>query len=896
MGLHKDFPTSPFSELDPTTRWFPADEELRDKGSEKLLPPLVTKLREEVKSWRDSGYVGVSDTTRSLLNYWFLTKHPRPTTNNPENCFEYFFAQRESVETIVYLYEVVECRNPQDLLKYDIHGSIVISMFEESWFRLVTKQATGTGKTKVLSVLLVWSYFHKTYEDDSDLSRNFLLITPNIIVLDRIRTDFDGLKIFFGDPLLPPNGYDGQNWNSDFQLTLHIQDEVGTLNKKGNIFLTNIHRVYDKKDSHPSFEDENTMDYFLGDKPVTKTQDNKVVLRDIVRDIDELLIMNDEAHHIHDSKLSWFKSIQDIHNNLLQKNCRLSLQIDVTATPKHENGNIFVQTISDYPLVEAIAQRVVKQPVLPDSASRGKLTENQSVKFSEKYRDYIHLGYIEWKKSYEEHKKLGKKAVMFVMVDDTKNCDDVADYLRTTYKELSGDSTFVIHTKRNGEINENVTGKKEQELKELRKFSNEIDNLDNPCKAVISVLMLKEGWDVQNVTTIVGLRPYTSKSNILPEQTLGRGLRRMYFGSDCEEYVSVVGTDAFLEFVESIRNEGVILDRKPMGGDTPPKVPLIIEIDKENKKKDLDKLDIKIPVLSPRIRRDYKNLNELNPQTFKYKVVSIVEFSEEEKKEITFREITKGKVSHTTYFDKNFIPDPTSIIGHFTRNIMKELRLYGGQEVLYESVKDFITNYLFGKSVDLYDLNIIRNLSEVEPNRTITDTFKKYINELSVVDKGNTEILDYIRVGNTKTFTIKDTEKFYPKKSVFNRIVGDSHFELIFSSTLDSCIDVISFVKNFQQINFKMEYINYEGGIGLYYPDFVVKISETEHWIVETKGLENFNDPLKIERLSKWCKDATEQTNTKWDYLYVMQEDWDKLEETPNSFSKIIDYFGNRNG
>ena len=65
--------------------------------------------------------------------------------------------------------------------------------------------------------------------------------------------------------------------------------------------------------------------------------------------------------------------------------------------------------------------------------------------------------------------------------------------------------------------------------------------------------MLKEGWDVKNVTTIVGLRPYTSKSNILPEQTLGRGLRRMYFGEDVNEYVSVVGTDAFLEFVESIK-------------------------------------------------------------------------------------------------------------------------------------------------------------------------------------------------------------------------------------------------------------------------------------------------------------------------------------------------------
>ena len=68
--------------------------------------------------------------------------------------------------------------------------------------------------------------------------------------------------------------------------------------------------------------------------------------------------------------------------------------------------------------------------------------------------------------------------------------------------------------------------------------------------------MLKEGWDVKNVTTIVGLRAYTAKSNILPEQTLGRGLRRMYRGQpDVKEYVSVVGAPAFIDFVESIKQK-----------------------------------------------------------------------------------------------------------------------------------------------------------------------------------------------------------------------------------------------------------------------------------------------------------------------------------------------------
>ena len=308
-------------------------------------------------------------------------------------------------------------------------------MFDESWRRFVVKMATGSGKTKVLSLVLAWSFFHKLYEPDSSLSRNFLVIAPNIIVLDRIRKDFDGLKIFFQDPVIPDNGIDGRNWRDDFQLTLHVQDEVRVTHPTGNIFLTNIHRVYAGDDIPPSPDDENTMDYFFGPRPTGATTDSSVDLGMIVRDIDELAVLNDEAHHVHDKSLAWFKSIQDIDNRLKHKGARLSFQVDVTATPKHNNGAIFVQTIADYPLVEAIAQNVVKHPVLPDAASRAKLHERQSAKYTEKYADYMHLGVVEWRKAFEEHEKLGKKAVLFVMTDDTKNCDDVADYLRATYHD-----------------------------------------------------------------------------------------------------------------------------------------------------------------------------------------------------------------------------------------------------------------------------------------------------------------------------------------------------------------------------------------------------------------------------------------------------------------------------
>ena len=314
-------------------------------------------------------------------------------------------------------------------MRFDSSGAVSTGLFDENWRRFVIKMATGTGKTKVMSLTIAWSFFHKLYEDNSELSRNFLVIAPNIIVLDRLYHDFQGLRIFFQDPVLPDNGFEGNNWRDDFQLTLHVQDEVRAIRPTGNIFLTNIHRVYSSDQSPPSPDDDNSMDYFLGNKPTGATTDSKVDLGDIVRDIDELMVLNDEAHHVHDPKLAWFKSIEDIHNRLLQKGSELALQIDVSATPKHSNGSIFVQTVVDYPLVEAISQNIVKHPVLPDAESRAKLVERQSVKYTEKYVDYLNLGVIEWRKAYAEHEKLDKKAILFVMTDNTLNCDDVATYL-----------------------------------------------------------------------------------------------------------------------------------------------------------------------------------------------------------------------------------------------------------------------------------------------------------------------------------------------------------------------------------------------------------------------------------------------------------------------------------
>lgn len=888
MALHPDFPNSPHAILDPDIRWFPADEALRETGMEKLTPPLVAQLRKKVKTFRDSGYVGASDTSKSLLNWWFKEPHLLPKADGSMVEFQYYFAQREALETIVYLYDVVGAQDKFDLIRFDSSGAVSAGMFDETWRRYVIKMATGAGKTKVMSLALAWSYFHKLYEPDSELSRNFLIIAPNIIVLDRIYHDFAGLRIFFEDPVLPDNGYDGHNWRDDFQLTLHRQDEVNITRPTGNIFLTNIHRVYAGEEILPSPDDDNTMDYFFGRRPTGATTDSKVDLGMIVRDIDELMIINDEAHHIHDAKLAWFQSIQDIHNRLLQKGAALSMQLDVTATPRHNNGAIFVQTVSDYPLVEAISQNVVKHPVLPDAASRAKLSERQSAKFTEKYADYLDLGVIEWRKAYEEHIKIGKKAILFVMTDDTKNSDDVAGYLENRYPDLK-DAVLVIHTKNNGEISEAQSGKKKEELERLRKLSNEIDSPESPYKAIVSVLMLKEGWDVRNVTTIVGLRAYSSKANILPEQTLGRGLRKMYPGG-VEEYVSVVGTDAFMDFVESIQAEGVELERRAMGGGTKPKTPLVIEIDTENPKKNIEALDIEIPVLSPRMYREYKSLSDLDIETMTFQSVAYQTFSEEEQREIVFKDITSGEVTHTTILDTTGVADYRNVVGYFAQTLIKELRLISGYDVLYGKIKSFIQGKLFGQHVDLESANTLRNLSELSATKTVIDTFKKAINDLTVQDKKKVEIRDTIRLSRTRPFVVKDQGYMLPQKSVFNRIVGDSRLELTFADFLEGCNDVVSFAKNYLAVHFKLDYVNANGDISNYYPDFLVKLTDGRIIIVETKGQEDLDVPLKMQRLHQWCEDVNAaQSDVHYDFVFVDEDGFEKYR--PKSFGDLMKVF-----
>jgi len=301
-------------------------------------------------------------------------------------------------------------------------------------------------------------------------------------------------------------------------------------------------------------------------------------------------------------------------------------------------------------------------------------------------------------------------------------------------------------------------------------------------------------------------------------------------------------------------------------------------------------LDIEIPVLTPRVYREYKNLGALDVGAQGHRRIAYRQFSAEEQREIVFKDITTGEVTHTTILDTAGIADYRSVIGYFAQTMMKDLRLVSGYDVLYGKVKAFVQYELFDQQVELESPNTLRNLSELAATKTVLETFKKAINALTVQDKGDAEIRDTIKLRQTRPFVAKDQGYLIPKKSVFNKIIGDKGLELEFARFLDDCDDVVSFAKNYPAVHFKLDYVNADGDISNYYPDFLVKLPAKRIFIVETKGLEDLDVPLKMQRLRQWCEDINRvQADVVYDFVYVDQESFERYK--PASLRQLVDGF-----
>src|SRR4030042_244850 len=251
--------------------------------------PCVPAIREAISEWRQNGYKGITDTTRLLLNYWFHADHRLPNGK----AFRYHDSQREAMETLVYIYEVAGIRRHKELLeKYAPNIANLRLLQYDDFTRYCIKMATGSGKTKVMSLAIAWQYFNAVVEGRNDYARVFLVLAPNVIVFERLRTDFGGGHIFRADPVIPPELK--LFWDFD----CYIRGDGERASSQGALYLTNIQQFYERPDKGADAETD-VMTDMLGPRPLANNLEIEDFDKRIAKGGGPCLGVNDEAHTPH---------------------------------------------------------------------------------------------------------------------------------------------------------------------------------------------------------------------------------------------------------------------------------------------------------------------------------------------------------------------------------------------------------------------------------------------------------------------------------------------------------------------------------------------------------------------------------------------------------------------
>jgi len=819
---------------------------------------LVDDLRKAVFAWRQQGYPGVTDTTRRLLQFWFDEDHI--VEAEP---FEFWFCQREAVESLIYVYEVLKKRVFIDLARE--FGKGPMRNYDPSYDQYplyAFKMATASGKTFVMALTIAWSYFNHHKEDKEDYTSKFLLISPNVIVYERLKRDFEGRKIFAQYPFVPPE------WECGFNLKVILrEDPIGAI-PEDVLFLTNIQQLeerrYRQEEEAAQYVSEKLVLEYVARQKLTET--NRI--REVLTSCPNVMILKDEAHHIYNVEKAWKKILLDLHRNLEASAGKgINMELDFSATPKTETGALFPWIIEDFTLKEAIEMDIVKRPL---KGTVRKARETASDKAHERYMAWIDAGVRRWREYKRALKPLSKKPVLFLQCPKNEEADEISDYLNSV-SDLKG-KVLLIHTDSTGNIQKKDLGR----VREVAKLIDEPEKITqdaelkelfpNGVEAIVSTMMLNEGWDVRNVNVIVGLRAYGSEREVLPEQVIGRGLRKMFTADIADPKTSVnilevIGPPALTEILDKLEVEEGI---KIAEFDTSTPVDMTTIFVDETK---LDR-DMEIPVLSPRVRICHPSYEQLQLDSVSPGNAELGD------KVLKMKYIAQDMLTNVVVVEREWnlpVPQDTrSVIAYYTQKVLKELHLPTTTNfpLFYPLVKDYVEHRLFTEEVSLDDPRVLYAVSEPQVEELILDSFTKSFRELTFKEEEPKQ---------EKAIPLKDTNPFvwtrpvYPaNKCIFNYIPCVNDLEVRFASFLDRAEDVEAFTKN-EKLGFFMEYISSEGGLKNYRPDFVAKTTSGKFYILETKGEVDINVPRKDERAKTWCQDVLQITGQRWHYAKIAQ-------------------------
>ncbi|KUK30277.1 MAG: type restriction enzyme [Thermoanaerobacter sp.] len=823
---------------------------------------LVNELRKAVYKWREDGYPGVTKTTRRLLQFWFEEDHVME-----KEPFQFWFCQREAIETLIYVYEVMKKRNFIDIARD--FGAGPIQAYDPSYDQYplyAFKMATGSGKTFIMALAIVWSYFNHKFENKEDYASKFLLIAgEKNVIYDRLRRDFEDEEIFKKWPFIPPE------WEEEFDLQVILKEDPIHVIPENVLFLTNIQQLEERKNKKEEVKEY--VDDVLALEEVKKQdiyQENRI--REVLTKCPNIMILKDEAHHIYSFEKAWKKILLNLHKNLASRYGKgINMELDFSATPKTETGALFPWIIVDFSLKEAIEMNIVKLPLKGIVKNAEEIASKKAV---ERYRAWIDAGIRRWREYRKALKPLSKTPVLFIQCTSNKESDEVFDYVNSI-PDLKG-KVLLIHTDSTGNI-------QKKDLKPVRKAAKLIDEPEkistdpelkelfpHGIEAIVSTMMLNEGWDVRNVNVIVGLRPYGSKRKVLPEQVIGRGLRKMFTDepADIEHSINileVIGPVGLTEILEDLEAEEGI---KFAEFDTDKSLNLTTIFVDENK---LDK-DIEIPILSSRIVIREFDLSEVDIDALPSLKISLENKVLE--MEYVAVDMLEGVERIKRKWDLPVPKDSKSVIAYYTDLILKELKIGGAFASFYPLVKKYVQEKLFDVKVDITDPRVLYNLSRTEVQEKLVKLFVEAFKEMTFTER-EPEKMDLIKLSDTPPFVW--SKQVYPAdKCIFNYIPCDNNFEVDIAKFLDRAEDVEAFSKIVPKIGFFVEYRDSKGNLRLYYPDFVVKTKAGEKIIIETKGRVDVDVEHKDKRIKIWCEDASNLTGEKWMFIRVNQESFEK--------------------
>ena len=933
-----------------------------------MMLPLVKALTPRLQvecAGLESGHAPilekVTPVTADLLRWWFQQDC---CDTRPVNFHD---GQRQAILHTIYAHEILQPETLVELYqKLAAEDLLTARRLEEvvqsRHPKYGLKMATGTGKTWVLEALLYWQLLNAARAtEDKRFTRNFLIVAPGLIVYQRLldaflgktrdgKVDWETSDLARYKDLFVPDSYRDEVFRF-VQGNVCTKEDLGTkVTAGGLIGICNWHALAEAGEADEA-EDATESPGVTADpkvvaaavlplSPGASAGNSLEVLNRryerggtlaYLRELPSLLVFNDEAHHIHEvrsegeiTEVEWQKSLRMIAET---KGSQF-VQMDFSATPynqvgtgRHAKAVYFPHIIADFDLKAAMKAGLVKSLVLDKRRELGALS-NDELQFkadrdehgrpilSEGQRTMVRAGLAKLIKLEKEFATIDadQHPKVLVVCEDTSVTPLVEDFLKS--QGLSEDEILRVDSNRKGEL-------PEAEWKVLREQLFDMDVHPKP-RVVISVLMLREGFDVNNICVIVPLR--TTGAKILLEQTVGRGLRLMWRGNEFDDQkrenrelikagqepkslidvLSIVEHPKFTEFYEQLQQDGYEFAYATPDDPTKRSTGDLISV---GLREGFEAFDFSVPFI---LREQEEELvgKELDVTTLpEFKAMIFEQLKATIGKGDVFRSqdvqtgtqfgdyrVEGGIMTATGYNDflgrmvrriSDSLSAPVTGSSKVFANISRFPYLQVNLPQLSAWVDEFIRRQLFARQFDPFDDENWRLLCLDPVANHIIQTFGRKLPELAETETTAPPEIKQRRLSEVTTIRVRESSSIVTPKCIYERLPYPSRnggFEQAFieKANADSTAEAFCKVNEQRHLFMRLRYVRENGLPGFYFPDFLVR-TKTGIWLTETKAQDQLIQADVIRKklaAVAWCERVNElppeqRSGRAWNYCLL---------------------------